>query len=115
MPATATCTHSSCYDAGRPGETERAEAFGNDILQLCIDVGGTITGEHGVGVEKLDHMCVQFQPHELAVFLAVKAAPSTLSACSIRARRCRRCIAAPSSGRAHVHHGQLPHPELPRF
>ena len=58
----------------RRARRERAEAFGAAILELCIEVGGTITGEHGVGVEKLPQMCVQFRPAELARFLAVKAA-----------------------------------------
>jgi glycolate oxidase len=62
------------YDANNPGELERAEAFGAEILRLCITSGGTITGEHGVGVEKIDEMCVQFLPDELALFHGVKAA-----------------------------------------
>jgi glycolate oxidase len=49
------------YDANKPGELQRAEAFGARILELCVAVGGTITGEHGVGVEKIDQMCVQFR------------------------------------------------------
>jgi FAD/FMN-containing dehydrogenase len=57
-----------------PGELERAEAFGGRILELCVEVGGTITGEHGVGIEKLDQMCVQFAPRELRQFHALKAA-----------------------------------------
>jgi glycolate oxidase len=62
------------FDANRPGETERAIAYGGRILELCVDVGGTITGEHGVGIEKLTQMCVQFRPAELGMFHAVKAA-----------------------------------------
>ena len=62
------------YDANADGEVARTEAFGAAILELCIEVGGTITGEHGVGVEKLPQMCVQFSPGELERFLAVKAA-----------------------------------------
>nr|VFJ95115.1 MAG: glycolate oxidase [Candidatus Kentron sp. H]VFJ95832.1 MAG: glycolate oxidase [Candidatus Kentron sp. H]VFK02008.1 MAG: glycolate oxidase [Candidatus Kentron sp. H] len=62
------------YDANRPDELARAEAFGAEILELCVAVGGTITGEHGVGVEKLGQMCVQFSPEELAQFRAVKDA-----------------------------------------
>ena len=62
------------YDANKAGEIERAEAFGADILNLCIEVGGTITGEHGVGVEKIDQMCVQFTPEELELFHGVKSA-----------------------------------------
>ena len=62
------------YDANKAGEIERAEAFGADILNLCIEVGGTITGEHGVGVEKIDQMCIQFTPEELELFHGVKSA-----------------------------------------
>ncbi len=102
------------YDANVADESKRAEAFGAEILELCIAVGGTITGEHGVGVEKLPQMCVQFRPAELERFLAVKAAfdakallnpgkgVPTLSRCA-------------EFGKMHVHHGKLPHPELPRF
>ncbi len=62
------------FDANTPGELERTEALGGKILELCVEVGGTITGEHGVGIEKLGQMCVQFQPEELNQFRAVKAA-----------------------------------------
>jgi glycolate oxidase len=62
------------FDANQPGELERTEALGGRILELCVEVGGTITGEHGVGIEKINQMCVQFSPAELAQFHAVKAA-----------------------------------------
>ena len=62
------------FDAGRPGDIERAERFGAEILELCVAVGGTVTGEHGVGVEKLGPMCTQFGATELAAFHAVKRA-----------------------------------------
>ncbi|MBO8085690.1 MAG: FAD-binding protein [Marichromatium sp.] len=62
------------FDANRPGELERTEALGARLLELCVEVGGTITGEHGVGVEKLGQMCVQFSARELAQFHAVKSA-----------------------------------------
>ena len=62
------------YDANQPGELERAEAFGAEILELSVEVGGTITGEHGVGREKLHQMCVQFSAAELEQFRALKAA-----------------------------------------
>jgi glycolate oxidase len=62
------------FDANVPGEVERATEFGARILELSVDVGGTITGEHGVGIEKVGQMCVQFTPEELAAFHAVKAA-----------------------------------------
>jgi len=62
------------FDANKPGELERTEELGGRILELCVEVGGTITGEHGVGIEKINQMCVQFSPTELAQFHAVKAA-----------------------------------------
>jgi len=62
------------FDANQPGELQRAEDLGGEILELCVQVGGTITGEHGVGHEKLHQMCVQFSPAELEQFRAVKAA-----------------------------------------
>lgn len=62
------------YDAGIPGQLERAEALGGIILELCVEVGGTVTGEHGVGIEKLNQMCVQFTTAEIAAFHAIKHA-----------------------------------------
>ena len=62
------------YDANNTDELERAEQFGSDILCLCIERGGTITGEHGVGIEKINEMCVQFSVPELTLFHAIKAA-----------------------------------------
>jgi len=102
------------YDANVADETRRAEAFGAAICELCIEVGGTITGEHGVGVEKLPQMCVQFAPAELERFLAVKAAfdPQSLLNPGKGVPTLARCA---EYGKMHVHHGQLPHPELPRF
>src|SRR5581483_575860 len=60
------------YDANKADELERAERVGGEILELSIAVGGTITGEHGVGIEKVNQMCVQFRPGELETFHAVK-------------------------------------------
>ncbi len=102
------------YDAGKPGELQRAELLGGRILQLCVEVGGTITGEHGVGVEKLDHMCVQFAPAELAQFHAIKAAfdPDGLLNPGKAVPALHRCA---ELGAMHVHHGKLSHPELERF
>ncbi len=62
------------YDANNPGELERTEELGGKILELCVAVGGTITGEHGVGIEKINQMCVQFTPEELEQFRRVKRA-----------------------------------------
>jgi glycolate oxidase len=102
------------FDANRPGDAEKTEAFGAKILELCIEVGGTITGEHGVGVEKLGGMCVQFAPLELECFHAIKRAfdESGLLNPGKAVPSLHRCA---EMGRMHVHGGQLPHPELPRF
>jgi glycolate oxidase len=102
------------YDANVPGELETTERFASDILQLCIEVGGTITGEHGVGVEKINQMCMQFATAELAQFHAVKAAfdPEGLLNPGKAVPTLHRCA---EFGRMHVHAGALPHPELPRF
>jgi glycolate oxidase len=102
------------YDANVADESERAEAFGAAILELCIEVGGTITGEHGVGVEKLPQMCVQFGAAELERFLAVKAAFDAKSLLNPGkgVPTLARCA---EFGKMHVHHGRLAHPELPRF
>jgi glycolate oxidase len=102
------------YDANVAGESERAEAFGAAILELCIEVGGTITGEHGVGIEKLPQMCVQFRPAELERFLGVKAAfdARALLNPGKGVPTLARCA---EFGKMHVHHGKLAHPELPRF
>lgn len=102
------------FDANRPGELEQAEALGGRILDLCVAVGGTITGEHGVGREKINAMCTQFQPGELTFFHAVKAAfdaPGLLNP-GKNVPTLHRCA---EFGGLHVHHGQLPHPELERF
>jgi glycolate oxidase len=102
------------YDANKPGELERTEAFGGRILELCVAVGGTITGEHGVGMEKIDQMCVQFRAPELQQFHAVKAAfdgPGLLNP-GKAVPTLHRCA---EFGAMHVHGGGLPFPELERF
>ncbi len=102
------------FDANVADEAKRAEAFGAEILELCIDVGGTITGEHGVGVEKLRAMCVQFRPGELEHFLAIKSAfdPHGMLNPGKAVPTLSRCA---EFGKMHVHRGELAHPELPRF
>jgi len=102
------------YDANQPDEFRRAEAFGADILDLCVAVGGTITGEHGVGVEKIERMCVQFDEQTLAQFRAVREAfdPDGLLNPDKAVPTLARCA---EFNRMHVHHGKLPHPELERF
>jgi glycolate oxidase len=102
------------YDANVPGELEKTERFGADILEMCIEVGGTITGEHGVGVEKIGQMCVQFDAAELAQFRAVKAAfdPEGLLNPGKAVPTLARCA---EFGAMRVKGGALPHAELPRF
>jgi glycolate oxidase len=102
------------YDANRPGELERAEALGGRILELCVEVGGTVTGEHGVGVEKINQMCVQFGAGELARFHVVKAAfdPKGLLNPGKAVPTLHRCA---ELGAMHVHGGKLAFPELERF
>lgn len=102
------------YDANKPGELERTEELGGKICQLCVEVGGTITGEHGVGVEKIDQMCVQFDKSELTQFHAVKHAfdPDGLLNPGKGVPTLHRCA---EFGAMHVHAGKLPHPDLPRF
>ncbi len=102
------------FDASRPGELERAEAFGAEILETSVAMGGTITGEHGVGVEKLNSMCVQFAPEEREMMLAVKRAfdaPGLLNPGKV-IPTLHRCA---EYGRMHVKRGLLPFSELPRF
>ena len=103
-----------CYDASTEGELEKTEAFGLEILKLCVDSGGTITGEHGVGVEKLDAMCYQFSEAELDVFHQIKSVfdPQSLLNPGKAVPTLHRCA---ELGNMHVHHGNLPHPELDRF
>lgn len=102
------------YDANEPGELQRAEDLGARILELCVAVGGTITGEHGVGIEKIDQMCVQFTAVELERFHGLKAAfdPAGLLNPGKAVPTLARCA---ELGGMHVHGGQLPHPELERF
>ena len=102
------------YDANQPGELDRAEEFGGRILELCVEVGGTITGEHGVGMEKINQMCVQFPPEELTLFHDVKAVfdPAGLLNPGKAIPTLARCA---EFGAMHVHHGQLRFPHLERF
>jgi glycolate oxidase len=102
------------YDANKPGELDRAEAFGNDILRLCVEVGGVLTGEHGVGVEKRDLMGTMFNDIDLDQQMRVKCAfdpQSLLNPGKMFPQLCR-CA---EMGRVHVHRGQLAFPDLPRF
>ena len=102
------------FDANKPGELEATEEMGGRILELCVAVGGTVTGEHGVGVEKLDQMCVQFNATELEQFFRLKAAwdPSDLLNPGKGIPSLTRCG---ELGGMHVHHGELPMADLERF
>jgi glycolate oxidase len=102
------------YDANKPGELKNAEELGGKILELCVAVGGTITGEHGVGVEKINQMCIQFTKEELTQFHTLKAAfdPQGLLNPGKAVPKPARCA---EFGRMHVHGGKLKFPELERF
>jgi glycolate oxidase len=102
------------YDANRPGELERAEAFGAEILRLCVEVGGVLTGEHGVGVEKRDLMGTMFNDADLEQQQRLKCAfdPAGHLNPGKVFPVLHRCA---ELGRLHVHRGQLPFPDLPRF
>ena len=102
------------FDANSADELDRTERFAAEVLEKCVEVGGTITGEHGVGVEKINQMCVQFRPEELEAFLAIKRAfdPKGFLNPGKAVPTLARCA---EYGRMHVRGGKLPHPELPRF
>ncbi len=102
------------FDANDPEELRRCERFGADILETSVRLGGTVTGEHGVGVEKLNSMCVQFSPAERESFCGVKRAfdPQGLLNPGKVIPTLQRCA---EYGKMHVHRGMLPFAELPRF
>ena len=102
------------YDANKPGELERTEAFGAEILKLCVEVGGVLTGEHGVGVEKRDLMPAMFSETDLDHQQRLKCAfddKGLLNPGKVfpTLHRCAEL------GRLHVHAGKLPFPDIPRF
>jgi len=102
------------FDANDPDQLRRTEAFAAEVLEKCVAVGGTITGEHGVGVEKINQMCFQFRAAELELFHALKRAfdPQGLLNPGKAVPTLVRCA---EFGRMHVHGARLPHAELPRF
>ena len=102
------------YDANIPGDIEKAEAFGMDILRLCVSVGGVLTGEHGVGVEKRDLMGEMFTEDDLNQQIRVKCAfdPEHRLNPGKVFPTLHRCAEV---GKMHVHRGKLPFPDLPRF
>jgi glycolate oxidase len=102
------------FNGSDPEQVKQADLFGADILETCVAMGGTITGEHGVGIEKINQMCVQFSSAELETMFAVKRAfdPLGLLNPGKTVPTLHRCA---EYGKMHVRQGQLPHPELPRF
>ncbi len=102
------------FDANQPGQLEQADAFGAEILELCVAVGGTITGEHGVGIEKINQMCVQFSRAELDAFVGVKTSFDALGILNPDKviPTLHRCA---EYGRMKVHNGVLPFADLERF
>ena len=102
------------FDANDADQLHRCELFGADILETSVRMGGTVTGEHGVGIEKLGSMCVQFSPAELEQFAAVKRAfdPNELLNPGKVIPTLQRCA---EGGKMHVRKGLLPFPDLPRF
>ena len=102
------------FDANQPDEMERAEEFGSEILELSVALGGTITGEHGVGLEKINQMCAQFTTAEVRQFFRVKAAfdPPGLLNPGKAIPTLNRCA---EYGRMKVSKGHVPYPDIPRF
>lgn len=102
------------FDANKPGDLEKVEKFGADILKLCVEVGGVLTGEHGVGVEKRDLMGVMFTEEDLNQQQRVKCVfdPDSLLNPGKMFPVLHRCV---ELGRLHVHKGEIPFPNLPRF
>ncbi|MGL4574925.1 MAG: FAD-linked oxidase C-terminal domain-containing protein [Burkholderiaceae bacterium] len=102
------------FDANDPDSTRRAEEFGAEILELCVALGGTVTGEHGVGIEKINQMCSQFKPEEREAFFGVKRAfdPAGLLNPEKAIPTLHRCA---EYGKMHVSGGKLPFVDLPRF
>lgn len=102
------------FDANKEGELTRAEELGGKILELCVSVGGSITGEHGVGREKINQMCAQFNSDEITFFHAIKAAfdEAGLLNPGKNIPTLNRCA---EFGAMHIQNGQMPHPELERF
>jgi len=102
------------FDANQPGELQRAEEFGADILRACVEMGGVLTGEHGVGVEKRDLMGIQFTTDDLKQQQRLKCAfdDGHLLNPGKVFPQLHRCA---ELGRLHVHQGKMPFPDIPRF
>jgi len=102
------------FDVMKPGELARAEEFGAEILRLCVDVGGVLTGEHGVGVEKRDLMPLMFSETDLAQQGRVKCAFDSASLLN-PGKVFPMLSACVEQGHMHVTGGRVPYPNLPRF
>jgi len=102
------------FDANQPGEFDRAEKFGAAILELCVEVGGTITGEHGVGIEKINSMCVQYSEQERDAFFAVKRAFDVAFLLNPD-KAIPTLVRCAEYGKMHVRRGELKFSDLPRF
>ena len=103
------------YDANKPGELEQAEEFGADILRLCVEVGGVLTGEHGVGVEKRDLMPAMFTEIDLEPAAAAEMRLRRAGPAQSRQGVSDSCTAAPSLAGCMCAAGKLPFPDIPRF
>jgi glycolate oxidase len=102
------------FDANDPAQLKRTEEFASEVMEKCVEVGGTITGEHGVGVEKIDQMCAQFSAGELEIFHAIKRAYDAKGLLNPgkAVPALSRCA---EFGRKHVKTGVQSHAGLPRF
>ena len=102
------------YDSNQPGQLESAERFGAEILQLCVQVGGVLSGEHGIGIEKRDLMPCMFGDADLDAQERIKSGfdPTNILNPGKVYPTLRRCI---EGGKMHIHGGELPFPELERF
>ena len=102
------------FDSAKKGDFTKTEKFGEEILKLCVEFGGTITGEHGVGLEKIDSMCVQFSNNERKAFISIKNSFDPLNILNPGKviPSLSRCV---EKGRVHVHKGKLNFPDIPSF
>jgi glycolate oxidase len=102
------------FDGNDDQQWQNAELFGAEILELCVELGGTVTGEHGVGIEKINSMCVQFSAPERGAFFAVKRAFDPVGMLN-PGKAIPTLVRCAEYGKMHVRHGHLPFAHLPRF
>jgi glycolate oxidase len=102
------------FDGNDADQLHRAESFGADILEACVEMGGTVTGEHGVGIEKINSMCVQFSPEEREQFFGLRRAFDAQEMLNPGKAipTLNRCA---EYGKLHVRKGMIPFPDLERF